>query len=251
MALRIGFDLDGVLADMDAALREHCERLFGTARGEAPPARNSEPADDSEEAATMPAETPVVQLDLSVRQERQLWRHVSTVENFWESLPEIEPGAIARLASLARERAWEIIFLTKRPRTAGATAQVQSQRWLEARGFLLPSVFVVQGSRGRIAKALDLDIVVDDRPENCLDVITESSARAILVWRSSEATTAQRLGIGTVSTVGECLNICEEIDARSRKQPGMLERVKRMLSPSSHSSSKSLASPSTPSSSKS
>jgi len=251
MALRIGFDLDGVLADMDAALREHCERLFGTARGEAPSARNGAPADDSEEAATMPAETPVVQLDLSVRQERQLWRHVSTVENFWESLPEIEPGAIARLASLARERAWEIIFLTKRPRTAGATAQVQSQRWLEARGFLLPSVFVVQGSRGRIAKALDLDIVVDDRPENCLDVITESSARAILVWRSSEATTAQRLGIGTVSTVGECLNICEEIDARSRKQPGMLERVKRMLSPSSHSSSKSLASPSTPSSSKS
>jgi len=251
MALRIGFDLDGVLADMDAALREHCERLFGTARGEAPSARNGAPADDSEEAATMPAETPVVQLDLSVRQERQLWRHGSTVENFWESLQEIEPGAIARLASLARERAWEIIFLTKRPRTAGATAQVQSQRWLEARGFLLPSVFVVQGSRGRIAKALDLDIVVDDRPENCLDVITESSARAILVWRSSEATTAQRLGIGTVSTVGECLNICEEIDARSRKQPGMLERVKRMLSPSSHSSSKSLASPSTPSSSKS
>jgi hypothetical protein len=251
MALRIGFDLDGVLADMDAALREHCERLFGTARGEAPSARNGAPADDSEEAATMAAETPVVQLDLSVRQERQLWRHVSTVENFWESLQEIEPGAIARLASLARERAWEIIFLTKRPRTAGATAQVQSQRWLEARGFLLPSVFVVQGSRGRIAKALDLDIVVDDRPENCLDVITESSARAILVWRSSEATTAQRLGIGTVSTVGECLNICEEIDARSRKQPGMLERVKRMLSPSSHSSSKSLASPSTPSSSKS
>jgi hypothetical protein len=251
MALRIGFDLDGVLADLDAALREHCERLFGTVRGEAPSARNSAPPDDSEDAATTPAETPVVPLDLSVRQERQLWRHVSTVENFWEGLPEIEAGAIARLASLAHERAWEIIFLTKRPRTAGATAQVQSQRWLEARGFLLPSVFVVQGSRGRIAKALDLDIVVDDRPENCLDVITESSARAILVWRSSEATTAQRLGIGTVSTVGECLNICEEIDARSRKQPGMLERVKRMLSPSSYSSSKSLASPSTPSSSKS
>src|SRR6187549_3813665 len=104
MALRIGFDLDGVLADMDAALREHSERLFGTARGEAPPARNSEPADDSEEAATMP-ETPVVQLDLSVRQERQLWRQVSTVENFWEGLQEIEAGAIARLATLAQERA--------------------------------------------------------------------------------------------------------------------------------------------------
>jgi hypothetical protein len=251
MALRIGFDLDGVLADMDAALREQCEQLFGTARSETSSPRNGAAADDAEEAPTASTETPVVPLDLSVRQERQLWRHVATVENFWEGLPEIEAGAIARLAALARERAWEIIFLTKRPGTAGATAQVQSQRWLEAKGFPLPSVFVVQGSRGRIAKALDLDIVVDDRPENCLDVITESTARAILVWRgAAEATSAQRLGIGTVGTVRECLDICEEIDARNRTQPGMLERVKRMLSPS-YSSSKSLASPSTPSSSKS
>src|SRR5206468_6136381 len=110
---------------------------------------------------------------------------------------ELEPGAIARLAALAVERRWEIIFLTKRPRSAGATAQVQTQRWLEAKGFTLPSVFVVQGSRGRIASALALDVVVDDRPENCLDVVVDSSARAILVWRSATEpvpSSAQRLG---------------------------------------------------------
>ena len=251
MSLRIGFDLDGVLADMDAALREHCEQLFGTTPSDPVP-RASPPTDERDEAIEPADEAPAVQLNLSVRQERQLWRHVATVPDFWESLAEIEPGTVARLGALARERNWEIIFLTKRPRTAGATAQLQSQRWLEAKGFSLPSVFVVQGSRGRIAKALDLDIVIDDRVESCLDVITESSARAILVWRgSSEPTNAQRLGIGTVTTVGECLDICEEIDSRNRRQPGMLERVKRMLSPSSYTSSKSLATPSTPSSSKS
>ncbi len=37
---------------------------------------------------------------------------------------------------------------------SGATPQVQTQRWLESKGFRLPSVFVVQGSRGRIAAAL-------------------------------------------------------------------------------------------------
>ena len=56
----------------------------------------------------------------------------------------------------------------------------------ESKGFTLPSVFVVQGSRGRIAAALGLDIVVDDRPENCLDVVVDSKARAILVWREDE-----------------------------------------------------------------
>jgi hypothetical protein len=120
------------------------------------------------------------------RQQRRLWRHVESIENFWEGLDELEPGIIQRLAAIAIDRRWEIIFLTKRPDTKGATAQVQSQRWLEAKGFMLPSVFVVQGSRGRIASALGLDIVVDDRPENCLDVISDSKARAILVWRESE-----------------------------------------------------------------
>ena len=98
---------------------------------------------------------------------------------------------------------WEIIFLTKRPEGAGATAQLQTQLWLESRGFKLPSVYVVQGSRGRIAAALGLDIVVDDRPENCLDVVVESKARAILIWRDSERqlpAAAQRLGIGVVKT---------------------------------------------------
>src|SRR6476661_5484879 len=76
-----------------------------------------------------------------------------------------------------------------------------SQRWLESKGFSLPSVFVVQGSRGRIADALGLDIVVDDRPENCLDVVVDSKARAILVWREDESllpAAARRLGIGVV-----------------------------------------------------
>ena len=111
------------------------------------------------------------------------------------------------------------------------TAQLQTQRWLQSRGFELPSVYVVQGSRGRIAAALALDIVVDDRPENCLDVAVDSKARAILVWRERAKqlpAASQRLGIGVVTSVAECLDILTQIDAPS-DQPGMLSRVKRLL----------------------
>ena len=89
-------------------------------------------------------------------------------------------------------------------------AQVQSQRWLESKGFTLPSVFVVQGSRGRIAASLGLDIVVDDRPENCLDVAVDSKARAILVWRGDQTalpSAARSLGVAVVSTIAECLDL--------------------------------------------
>ena len=170
---------------------------------------------------------------MTSRQQRKLWKHVEAIENFWESLAELEPGLIKRLAALAAERRWEVIFLTKRPQTAGLTAQVQTQRWLQSKGFPLPSVFVVQGSRGRIAASLDLHIVVDDRPENCLDVVVDSKARAILVWREGPKVPPgmQRLGIGVVKTTAECLDILSEVESTTTgaERPGVMHRVRQLL----------------------
>ena len=144
-----------------------------------------------------------------------------------------KPGIVARLAQTAAERRWEIVFLTKRPKTMGATAQVQSQRWLVSKGFPLPSVYVVQGSRGRIAAALDLNVVIDDRPENCLDVSIESKARAILIWRDDEKAppaAARRIGIGVVRSVGDGLDVLTTLDkSDASSDPGLLARVRKML----------------------
>jgi len=221
MPLRIAFDMDGVLADMESALAEHAEGLFG--------------GDDS--TASAPAEAPdivapiLAKLSITPRQERRLWDRVEATENFWQCLNEIEPGIVARLHALSVERRWEVIFLTKRPATTGATAQIQTQRWLEARGFSLPSVYVVQRSRGQIAAALALDFVIDDRPENCLDVAVDSKARPILVWRDDETqlpAAIRRLGIGVVGSVSQCLDILAQIDA-AEASPGMVTRVLRLL----------------------
>jgi hypothetical protein len=219
VALRIAFDLDGVLADMDRALRREREALIGE------PAANS---------------------TMTIRQEHQLWRHVEAIDNFWESLDEIEPGAIARLASLVSEQHWEVIFLTRRPRSAGATAQVQTQRWLAAKGFTLPSVYVVQGNRGRIAAALDLDFVVDDRPENCLDVAVDSRARAILIWRVPDdkglPPSIKRFGVAIVPSVEQCLNLLAQVDAKAPDKPRLIERVMQLLGAKDASTSESAGS---------
>src|SRR4051812_12288163 len=124
MGLRVGIDLDGVLAAMDLQLEREVESLFGR-------------------PSPVSALTP--------RQQRQVWRQVGMRHDFWEQLRELEIGAVQRLAGIAAHRRWQVIFLTKRTETLGATAQVQSQHWLESHGFVLPSVFVVHGSRGRIA----------------------------------------------------------------------------------------------------
>ena len=243
MPLRIAFDLDGVLADMDSALLRQAEALFGESISRKPPSSSAaatpvgdvtsgaEGSDPDLADAPGDATPPAVQLNLSPRQERRLWRQVKQTENFWQSLDEIEPGTIARIAQLAERQRWEVIFLTKRPQTEGATAQVQSQRWLGSKGFPLPSVYVVQGSRGRIAAALALDVVIDDRPENCYDVVVDSQAKPILVWRDRlEAlpTAAQRLGISIVSTVGECLDVLAKADTQP-STTSMLQRVRRLF----------------------
>jgi len=240
MALRIGFDLDGVLADMESELVRQAEILFGESmtrrlekRGAAaPPVAEAAPPAPGSADAPPDFTPPLARLNMTSRQQRRLWHHVESIENFWEGLHELEPGVIQRLATLANDRRWEIIFLTKRPETVGATAQVQSQRWLASKGFTLPSVFVVQGSRGRIAASLGLDIVVDDRPENCLDVVVDSKARAILVWRAGEQqlpAAAQRLGIGVVTSVADCLEILMQIDSAAREEPGVMSRLMRLL----------------------
>jgi phosphoglycolate phosphatase-like HAD superfamily hydrolase len=231
MAFRIAFDLDGTLADMDVELVQQAKTLFGDMKSTNDAAVDG---DDDQAAAEASSEnaSPLEKMSLTPRQQRRLWKHIESIENFWLTLNEIEPGVIRRLATLASERRWEIVFLTKRPQTVGATAQVQTQRWLESKGYRLPSVFVVQRSRGRIADALGLDIVVDDRPENCLDVVVDSKARAILVWREDEKDlppATRRLGIGVVKSVAECLDLLIKMDTPAGEQRGMMDRVKRLL----------------------
>ena len=102
MPLRIGFDLDGVLADMESALVCQAEVVFGEAATLKMRERAAEEAAHGEPG---PANAPSVRrLSMSSRQQSRLWRHIESVENFWEGLKDLEPGVVGRLATLASER---------------------------------------------------------------------------------------------------------------------------------------------------
>ena len=227
MPLRLGVDLDGVLADMEGELSRQADILFGPSTPNDVCAAAAAAGDPSEVSPGSPV---AFRLRLTMAQRKQLWRHVRGIDGFWEQLNEIEPGTVARLGEVATERRWEVIFLTKRPATAGATAQQQSQRWLHAHGFPLPSVFTVNTSRGKIAAALALDVVVDDSLDNCLDVVNDSKACAIGVLRhaAGDLSAHARLGIDVVRSAAECLQLLCDIDAR-QKRPGAIGRVLRTL----------------------
>jgi hypothetical protein len=233
--MRIAFDMDGVLADLHGAFADTAIRLFPELDSSIvkSPEVGASPPDLEEFPTEIPAGPtgPIANVSLTSAQSAAVWRELSATTNFWESLGEIEPGIVKKLATIAEERHWEVLFITSRPRAKGRTVQRQTQRWLEAKGFPLPSTYVVHGSRGQIAKALHIDVVVDDRPQNCLDVVLESGAAAILVWRGARGSvpaSARRMGIAIVPTVEACLDVLSQSD-RPEDQQGLLRRLRRLV----------------------
>jgi hypothetical protein len=229
--MRIAFDMDGVLADLHTAYVKAAVALFpdlDRSRIAAPDVGASPPVDATDGPEPEAADDFVV----TRRQSQAIWKHLGGIENFWETLGELESGMVATLAATAQARRWDVLFITSRPGAVGETIQRQTQRWLRARGFEWPSVYVVRGSRGRIAQALDLDVVVDDRPDNCLDVVLESHAGAVLIWRGEPTTvpaSARRLGIAVSPSVEACLEVLIAAESEQAGGGSLLDRLRRLF----------------------
>lgn len=140
--LKIGFDIDGVLADFvsgfAALLPEYEIDSFSWGLG------------------------------LTKEQERVGWKRVDASPSFWydlailNSLPAIDPQH-------------EVFFITKRRHTPGQEpTSISAARWLHDKlGVSLPTVLALS-NKGEVCRAIGIDTFIDDKPENCWDVQDES-----------------------------------------------------------------------------
>jgi hypothetical protein len=209
--LRLGIDLDGVVADFRTAFRALAERELGLA-----------PRD--------------VEAELTRSDVERLWRVVASSSNWWLDVPAYEPDQVSRLYERTRRGRWEIFFLTSRPASGGDCVQLQTQVWLERLGFFLPSVLTTPaGARGEIARSLRLDLAVDDRLVNCMEIISASNAKAVLVARGdTEArlrTGAEARGIGVVTSMSEALDAIERLEELLATRRGRLVRLSDWFQP--------------------
>ncbi len=212
MSLRFGVDLDGVIADFTGAFRRVAlEVAKGTA------ADQSIDPDQAMSSGT-----------LSSSEVRRVWDHILRTPNWWTTLSPYEPSQVSRLYEIARRDHWEVLFLTTRPPTAGESVQFQSQWWLERHGFPMPAVATVPGSRGEVANALRLDAVVDDRLLNCLEVISASQAKALLLQRQPDPVSedqADARGVAVVRTFEEAIDAVVRLAELLQSRRGRLSRL--------------------------
>ena len=209
MSLRVGFDIDGVLADFRTAFRQTAERCL----------RKPVAEDTGDEQSRAP---------LTADDIRRVWDHIGKTPNWWLDVPAYEPAQIARLYGLMRSTGWEIFFMTKRPPSAGDSVQFQTQWWIERFGFYLPSVLTVPGSRGEVSNGLRLDLIIDDQIINCAEVIGAGPTKALLMLREPDQaarTLALNRGIGVVATLSEAITILERLHDVVPKRRGRLFRL--------------------------
>ena len=213
MSLRIGFDVDGVLADFRTAFREAAVRCL-----------RREVREDTDGDAGSDQTAGV----LTIKDVRRVWEYIGKTPNWWMEVPAFEPEQIARLYGLTRATGWEVFFLTRRPPSAGDSVQFQTQWWIERFGFYLPAVLTVPGSRGEIANGLRLDLLIDDQMINCVEVVSASTAKAVLMLRSLDSVArehATNRGIGIMHKLSEAVTLLERLNEVLPQKRGRMLRL--------------------------
>lgn len=203
MRLKVGFDVDGVLADFKSAFRAVAVEV-------------------------VPRLSRANDAVLTQQEVARVWDVIARTHNWWTELRAYEPEQIARLYESVRSHQWEVVFVTNRPASSGDSAQLQTQWWLEQNGFLLPAVVTVPGSRGDVANALRLDLMVDDQPVNCAEIVGGSTTKALLLLRDGAESVRQHAlsrGIGVVSTLSEALDVIDRMREALPQRRGRLMRL--------------------------
>jgi len=156
--IRLGLDLDGVLADFNASYRQLFIDLTGrdTFDGETdPPCWNYHAVYGYTDAEA-----------------KQVWGAIAASDRFWERLDPL-PGAVSLLKwAFWKQNQIDVYFITSR---IGLGVKKQSEHWLHCHGFPRATVLVQQeqsGTKGDLAKGLGLTHVLDDKIENLLSLPT-------------------------------------------------------------------------------
>lgn len=189
--MRIGCDIDGVLADFNTAFIDRVIAVTG--RDLFPPRPFDITTWNYPQAYGYTAD------EVSA-----VWETINADRFFWRNLPRYE-STFADLDYLAKQMLWfgsDVYFITARP---GPTAKEQTEHWLRTHwpSLVVPSLTVlISSEKALCAVALNLDVYIDDRRENVQSVAVArgSKTRTFVMDRPWNRDPVLEHGYGIIRT---------------------------------------------------
>lgn len=152
--LKLGIDVDGVLADFVSAFRLEAQTVLGR------------------EFPHFSSSWNFSNWNITKAEETKVWDHIEATDNWFYLYLNSLPGVSQNIPWLTNEH--EVYFITTRIQTAGLPIQRQTEMYLSDLGVEFPTVIVTR-DKGPIAAALQLDAFLDDKFENVARVAECSS----------------------------------------------------------------------------
>lgn len=151
MGLRIGFDVDEVIADFIGEFRQEAREVTGKA------------------CDGVPGDWEFRNWELTPEDIKAIWRRIEDRMDFWLSvkpLPDVPPPSVWK--ALAQKHT--LFFITSRRKTRGRSVEWQTSYWIkENLGIEFPCV-IVSEKKGLLVDALRLDAFIDDKKEHLYEI---------------------------------------------------------------------------------
>jgi len=159
--MRIGLDVDGVIAGFTDAWRKLGRELLGK---------------DTE--GIVQSTWGFDSLGFTQEEEKEMWKYIDTTPEWWEH----EPIRLPHTSLLEfADKQHELFFITNRKLAAGNSIEKQTKLWLQDRCDLFCPTVLVTKNKGELAKVLNLQYFIDDKPANCEDVYSNSHKTSVYI----------------------------------------------------------------------
>lgn len=187
MAKRIGFDVDGVLADFGSAFLDEIRAEFGA---------------DAVPKGYFP--TTWEWKDILKKDDfSRVWRRINATKDWWLGLKPL-PGLKELFNAITRGqlRDSEILFISSRGQSAGHSAMWQTEVWLERWLQMVPRVMVVAHAAEKrdLVRALEINYFLDDFAPTIINIADVTHAYLLeQPWNSLDRSSYNMKSVPTVA----------------------------------------------------